>query len=373
MDDLSTTEFYRLDPLTGSHNFLSFVETLNQFSSAEKRQPFSILYVDLNHLQMLNDTKGHAYGDSAIRWLGLVMQEESGAATYRVGGDDFSAILTNGKHADYEELLNRIFTRLNREGEQLGIPSPPARIALIHYDNENRYSINDVMFHLWESILDVKKSKDRTIKTFNARDLIKSTARAEEQDQENINHSWEVLQSIANQAIHRALLMGQVLDVTQKTSYLDSISGLPNMRAALLKMEKAIASKQPFSIMLIDGDNLRLYNTINYAAGDEVIHKMGAVFTEKLRPGDFIARWRSGDEFLVILPDTLGEGAKIVGDRFCEGIREASKNWAFPTSISIGVATHPRHGDHVNALVDAAEAANKSAKDAGKDRVVLAG
>ena len=370
--DPSETEFYRLDPLTGSKNFLSFVETLDRFSSGGEGKPFSILYVDLNHLQMLNETKGHAYGDSAIRWLGLVLQEESGADTYRVGGDDFSVILTNGMHADYEELLNRIFARLNREGEQLGIPSPPARIALIHYDDDNEYSIHDVMFHLWESILDVKKSRDRTVKIFSAGELIKSTALAEEQDRNNINHSWEVLQSIANQAIRRALLMGRVLDVTQKTSYLDSISGLPNMRAALLKMEKSMASKLPFSVMLIDGDNLRLFNTINYAAGDEVIQKMGAVFTENLRPGDFIARWRAGDEFVAILPNTTGEGARVVGERFCSGIREASKNWAFPTSISIGVAIYPQHGDHINTLVDAAEAANKKAKDEGKDRVMLA-
>ena len=99
---------------------------------------------------------------------------------------------------------------------------------------------------------------------------------------------------------------------------------------------------------------------------------MGIVFTENLRPGDFIARWRSGDEFIAILPNTPSEGALVVGDRFCSGIREASKNWAFPTSISIGVATYPKHADHINALVDVAEAANKQAKDEGKDRVVLA-
>jgi len=140
-----------------------------------------------------------------------------------------------------------------------------------------------------------------------------------------------------------------------------------------MKLEKEISSKQSFSVMLIDGDNLRLFNKINYAAGDEAIQKMGAVFTENLRPGDFIARWRSGDEFIAILPNTTGEGARIVGDRFCSGIREASKTWAFPTSISIGIATYPKHGDLVNALVDAAEEANKQAKDEGKDRVVLAG
>lgn len=369
---MPSTEFYRLDPLTGCHNFLSFVETLDQLSTRTGEQSFSILYLDMNYLKVLNDTKGHAYGDSAIRWLGLVLQEESGVNTYRVGGDDFAAILTKGIHADYEELLNRIHARLNKEGEQLGIPLPAASIALIHYDSGGQFSFNDVMFQLGETMLDVKVNRRREIKIYEAQELISSTARVDEQNPDTLERSWKLLQSIANDAIHRLVMMGRVLDVTQKTSYIDSISGLPNMRAALMKLEKEISSKQQFSILLIDGDNIRRYNSISYAAGDELIQKMGSVLSEHLRPGDFIARWRTGDEFIVILPNTSGEGARIVGERFCAAIRESSKTWKFPTSISIGVATYPKHGDHINALVDVAEAANKQAKDEGKDRVVLA-
>jgi diguanylate cyclase (GGDEF)-like protein len=369
---MPSAEFYRLDPLTGCNNFLSFVETLDHLSSMDERQQFAILYTDLNYFQMVNETKGHAYGDTVIRWLGIVLQEEGNSPTYRTGGDEFAVILTDGFHADYEELLNRIFARLNREGEQLGIVSPPAKIALIHFDTDHDFSINDVMFHLGETIRDVKKNKDGTIKIFQARELIKSTAKVDEQSLDTISRSWEVLQSIANQSINRVLLMGRVLDIAQKNSFLDSISGLPNMRAALLIMEKELASKQLFSILIMDGDNLRRYNNISYAAGDEMIQKIGEVLSEKLRPGDFVARWRTGDEFIVILPNTSGEGARIVGERFCAAIREASKAWKFPTSISIGVAIYPKHGDNINALVDVAEMANKQAKEEGKDRVILA-
>lgn len=369
---LPAVEFYRLDPLTGSNNFLSFVESLAQRLTTEVKQPFSILYLDMNHLQMLNDTRGHAYGDSAIRWLGIVLQEECNAPTYRIGGDDFAVVLTDGIHADYEELLGRIFMRLNKEGEQLGIPSPAARIALIHYEADRDFSMNDVMFHLSESIMDVKRNRDRTIKIYKARNLIRSTAAAADQDIETIRHSWDVVMHIANQAVHKVLQMGKSLDVAQKNSYIDSISGLPNMLAAMMKLDKEIASRQPFAFLLMDGDNLRLFNSINYAAGDEAIQNMGRVLSEQLRPGDFLARWRAGDEFVAILPNTSSQGARSVGERCCAALREASKAWKFPTSISIGIAVYPQHGNHVNALVDAAEAANKQAKDEGKDRVAMA-
>jgi diguanylate cyclase (GGDEF)-like protein len=373
---LPAIEFYRLDPLTGSNNFLSFVETLNHISAQEEKSQFSILYTDLNYFYTLNDARGHSYGDSIIRWLEIVLREECNSPTYRIGGDDFAVILTDGVHTEHEELLNRIFARLNQEGEHLGIPTPPATIALIHFDGENDFSINDVIFHLWETIYDVKKNMDRTINIYRAQNLIKSTKAVDELSQGNLKYSWEVLQYIANHAIGGIVGMGEALDTAQKNSFLDSISGLPNLRAALIKMEKelsdAAVSGYPLSILFIDGDNIRRYNSVSYADGDKMIQDMAAVLSENLRPGDFVARWRTGDEFMVILPNTSGEGARVVGERFCSAIRQASKCWKFPTSISIGIAAYPKHGNHVNALVDVAEMANKRAKDAGKDRVILA-
>lgn len=374
--ELPTTEFYRLDPLTGSQNFLSFVETLTHISSQEGKSQFSILYTDLNYFYTLNDTRGNSFGDSVIRWLEIVLREECNSPTYRIGGDDFAVILTNGIEAEHEDLLKRIYDRLNREGEQMGIPTPPSTIALIHFDGNNVFSINDVMFHLWETIYDVKKNLGRTINIYWAHDLIKSTTDANEQSQDKLNYKCEILRYIANQALRGVVGMGEALDDAQKNSYLDSISGLPNLRAALRKMEKelsdAVSSGCHLSILMIDGDNIRRYNSISYADGDQMIRDMGGVLLENLRPHDFVARWRTGDEFMVILPNTPGEGARVVGERFCAAIREASKNWKFPTSVSVGIATYPKHGDHINALVDAAEMANKCAKDEGKDRVILA-
>ena len=370
--NMSITEFYRLDPLTGSHNFLSFVETLGHMSTQAEKQPFSILYTDLNDFHKLNMKMGHSYGDTVIRWLGIVLQEECKVHTYRIGGDDFAVILADGTHGEHENVLNNIYARLNREGKQLGIPSPPAKIALIHFDGENDFSVNDVMFHLWETIHDVKKDKNGTINIFWTRDLIKSTTPMDDHIKDDIDHAWEVLHYIANNAVNHIIGMGQALDNAQKDSLLDSISGLPNLRAALMKMENEIATGREFALLLMDGDNLRLFNSISYAAGDEAIQNMGRVLSEHLRPGDFLARWRTGDEFIAILPNTSNAGARVVGERCCSALREASKDWKFPTSISIGIAVHPKHGKHVNSLVDVAEAANKKAKDEGKDRVVLA-
>jgi two-component system cell cycle response regulator len=137
-------------------------------------------------------------------------------------------------------------------------------------------------------------------------------------------------------------------------------------------LQNSITNQKPFALLMIDGDNIRAYNNINYAAGDEMIRDMSAVLKENIRPSDFVARWRTGDEFIVILPDTQVEGARIIGERLRLAIRKASKNWRFPTTISTGIACCPTHGDSLEALIDKAEAANKRAKDQGKNQVVLA-
>jgi diguanylate cyclase (GGDEF)-like protein len=366
-------EFYRLDPLTGCNNFLSFVETLSQYSARTEKRPFSILHADLNHLYMLNESKGRTYGDSVVRWMEIVLREESNAATYRIGGDQFSVILTAETTGDSEKLANRIFARLNREGEQLGIPTPAARIALVHYDEPDNYSLYDMMFQLGETMFDVKSKRDRRIHVYHARDLIKSEIRAGDTNLHDSTHTQEVLRWIANDTIGHLFFMGRMLDIAQLTSYLDAISGLPNIRAALMKIEKEIASKLPFAVLLMDGDNIRTFNDVSYACGDDMIQKVSAVLSDKLRPGDFVARWRSGDEFVAILPNTSGEGGRIVAERFCSAIKEASQSWMFPTSITVGIATYPEHGSDVNTLVDVAEKAMKKGKDEGKDRVVLVG
>jgi diguanylate cyclase (GGDEF)-like protein len=368
---IAPTEFYRLDPLTGCNNFLSFVETLNRLSTIAEKQPFSILHADLNHLYTLNASKGRAYGDTVIHWMEIVLREESNASTYRTGGDEFSLILTSGTTAEYERLSNRIFARLNKEGEQLGIRAPAARIALVHYDDYPSYSLNDVMFQLGEAMWDLKMKRDKTIHVYRARDLLKSEKQAGEASQGAEIDAQDTLRWIANQAIGRIFFMGKMLDTAQRASYLDAISGLPNMRAALMKLDMEVTSRQPFAILLMDGDNLTRYNNISYACGDDMIQKISAVLSEKLRPGDFVARWRSGDEFIAILPNTSREGASIVGDRLCSAIREASSDWMFPTTITIGIAIYPQHGNEASTLVDIAEKAMKQGKDGGKDRIIM--
>ena len=273
------------------------------------------------------------------------------------------------------ELVQRVLKRMDLEARLLGFPDTAADIALILFD-QTPTSLDTILMQMGQAMEKVKNNRDLSFMLFNPTDFKihpQSPDTWKSGSDSDVSYS---LRWLSNKNIYQVLEMGRMLDKTQQEVYTDSISGLPNLKAALLNMEKAIqnsmASHKLFSILMIDGDNIRAYNSINYAAGDEMIRDMSFVFKDNLRPTDFVARWRVGDEFIVILPDTTIEGAKIIGERFRLAVKEASRSWRFPVTISIGIASCPTHGDTIDALIDKVESANKRAKDQGKNQVVLA-
>lgn len=387
-----SSELLRIDPLTGCRNFLGFLEAgLNRsFSDSSRDVPTmeiiessvmdasqysAILFVEMNDVKFLNETKGRSHGDSAIRWMGILLEEESNNnMVYRLGGVEFAVLLNLDTHSACTQFVERILERMNQEAKLLGFPGSPADMALIIYDEVP--SLDSMLMQMGEAMVRVKNSNESRPMIFNATDF-KISAR--------MPHTWKpasdsdvsfAVRWLSRKNVYQVLEMGKSLDKLQQDAYTDLISGLPNLRAAMLNMEQVLknstAEHRAFSMLLIDGDNIRAYNSINYAAGDEMIRDMCAVFRDNVRPNDFVTRWRSGDEFLIILPDTPAEGANIIAERIRLAVKEASKTWRFPVTISIGIASYPTHGENINTLIDKAESANKHAKDQGKDQVVLA-
>lgn len=382
------SELLRMDPLTGCKNYLGFLETLVLNSipdvpTGERARGgagkmyrinatnFSaIIFIDMNDLGILNKTKGRAYGDSALRWMGILLQEESNCEVYRLGGDEFAVLLNIGTREGHLELVQRILKRMELEARLLGFPDTAADIALIFFDQKPT-GLDTILMQMGEAMVAVKNNQNFGFMLFNPTDFKIHLQSSETWSDVSYSVRWL---SVKN--IYQVLEMGRILDEIQQEAYTDTISGLPNLKSALLNMEKAVqnsmVSHKAFSVLMIDGDNIRVYNSINYAAGDEMIRDMSFVFKDNLRPNDFVARWRAGDEFIVILPDTAIEGAKIIGERLRLAVKEASRSWRFLVTISIGIASYPTHGDTINTLIEKAECANKRAKEQGKNQVVLA-
>jgi diguanylate cyclase (GGDEF)-like protein len=174
----------------------------------------------------------------------------------------------------------------------------------------------------------------------------------------------------------RILSLGYMLNVTFRMAYTDPVGNLPNLIATRRKLDltlaEATSKRGCFSLFLIDGDDLKRYNAVSYAAGDTLIGQLGSVLMTAIRPGDFVGRWRFGDEFIVLLPDTRTKESVIVADSIRTAVEETSRAWLFPVTVSVGVVEYPIHGSTVDELVNHAEQALKSAKITGKNKTVVA-
>jgi diguanylate cyclase (GGDEF)-like protein len=350
-------DVFRLDPLTGCKNLLAFSEALMDGFYNQSQDCLSLLFLDLNHFARVNDERGLQHGDAVLRWIGLLLREETQAQAFRVGGDEFVAVLTQGTHEEQAAAALKLFERLNQEAEGFGLRLPAASIAVVHYCGDKPVIPADVWVQLSQALFDVKTKANRTLDVFHAEMLPVA----------DFHMHW-----VIDRMLQRMTSLGDALDEALHMAYTDPVSGLPNMLAAQRALEQAVAERKPFTLLLIDGDDLRNYNKISYAAGDAMIHRLGLVLHTRLRPGDFLARWRVGDEFLVLLPNSLSQQGMQIGERLCASLREASREWPIPVTISIGVASYPQHGETADRLIDQAMLALERAKEAGKNQVCLA-
>ncbi len=346
----------RIDPLTGTGNLLSFLETFTSRLASEAMD-FSLLLVDLNKFGLFNAEHGRDVGDAILHWVSIVMQDIK-APVYRIGGDEIVAVLTHNDHSEREIIARALFDRLNQESVQFSW-SNPASVMLIHFQNE-KLEIADLWIAISDALFDAKVYDNQGF-------VINTYTHA------SAGNNYQL--RVINTLTERLLSFANRLDATHQIAYLDPVTKLPNSVAAEKEIQRAIHQSQRdnslFSILFIDGDDLRLYNDISYSAGDNMLRRLADLLSEHLRPGDFIARWRVGDEFLVLLPKTPGDGALAVAERLRSAVETKSRAWEIPITISTGVSVYPSHGKTVEELLLAVEKAAKQSKDNGKNQTTL--
>ncbi len=116
---LSGDSFKRLsyiDSLTKLWNTRKFYEVMNKLMA--KKDPFALLYIDLNDFKPVNDTYGHKAGDDLLQIVAKKLRNcvREGDEVYRLGGDEFSIILPNSvPPAGINGLCGRIKNSIARE------------------------------------------------------------------------------------------------------------------------------------------------------------------------------------------------------------------------------------------------------------------
>lgn len=158
----------------------------------------------------------------------------------------------------------------------------------------------------------------------------------------------------------------------------DELTRAFNMRAfnAIAERECALAERyhRILSLLMVDSDNLKKVNdTHGHEAGDHLIRHVVQCIRLELRTTDVVARY-GGDEFMCLLPETGAAGAAAVAERIRKRIAEipiATGPEPIPTSVSIGVAAYPDHGQRFEVIAKNADRALYSSKAQGRNRVTV--
>jgi len=153
-------------------------------------------------------------------------------------------------------------------------------------------------------------------------------------------------------------------------SLTDPLTKLGNRRRLYLLIETLVPSslrhKDPFSIVLLDIDNFKLYNDeFGHSAGDDLLVQVSDILKDCSRDQDLVVRY-GGEEFLLVLPSTSLESAQILVDRIRAAIK-AKTNITF----SGGIAVHSEELSFEQ-LVNKADQCLYAAKSGGRDRYLLA-
>jgi diguanylate cyclase (GGDEF)-like protein len=180
-----------------------------------------------------------------------------------------------------------------------------------------------------------------------------------------------------------AVRLDGALREQQRLAVTDGLTGLYNRRffeeVLRLEVDRAVRGEGRMALLVCDLDHFKHVNDAHgHQSGDAVLVEAATRLRRALRTTDVLARY-GGEEFVVILPDADAETALEVAER-CrqalsgEPIRLHSGSW-ITIGGSFGLAAfsdNPACSRDAGSLIRRADRALYAAKDAGRDRVVLA-
>lgn len=151
----------------------------------------------------------------------------------------------------------------------------------------------------------------------------------------------------------------------------DPLTGLKNRRCLLENIaENIVLSKKEhsaFTLLLIDVDFFKRVNdTYGHPIGDAVLQELAKKLQVETTTQDLVARM-GGEEFMIVLPNTNKEYARVIAERIRMNIDQGSWDHARIT-VSIGVTTYEQD-DNVSKLFSKADDALYRSKKDGRNCV----
>ncbi len=144
------------------------------------------------------------------------------------------------------------------------------------------------------------------------------------------------------------------------------------------KLDLAVAQSLPIGVIMFDIDHFKSFNdTYGHACGDYVLMTVAKIIKSSIRDQDMASRY-GGEEFTVMLPNTLKEDAMLVAERIRANIEKALFRYEekeMHVTISGGVSVYDAEENPVTSAKEIVEQADKAlyvSKTSGRNRITFA-
>jgi diguanylate cyclase (GGDEF)-like protein len=163
------------------------------------------------------------------------------------------------------------------------------------------------------------------------------------------------------------------LEALEQLAATDPLTGLANRRGCekgiAREISRAQRERRPLSCILLDIDRFKQVNdTMGHQAGDQVLRELSSMLRRSVRAYDIVARW-GGEEFLLVLPGTDRNTARMLAERIRAGVQQLPVANFGSVTISAGAAEFDSDYDFESTL-RAADRRLYEAKAAGRNTVV---
>jgi two-component system, cell cycle response regulator len=175
-----------------------------------------------------------------------------------------------------------------------------------------------------------------------------------------------------------ALLNAERFHQAREKAFIDDVTDLYNARYLLSALDREVGRAErtggELSVLFLDLDRFKLVNDSHgHLIGSQVLRELGQALSGCVRSIDTLARY-GGDEFTLLLVDTHHAGALDVAERIRALVEQTDfgQGLHLRLTVSVGVATFPRHGRSRESVLEASDKAMYLGKALGRNMVCSA-
>ncbi|MFA6193050.1 MAG: cache domain-containing protein [Sulfurimonas sp.] len=182
----------------------------------------------------------------------------------------------------------------------------------------------------------------------------------------------ELNQSLEQKVAERTDELNKIKDNFEKLATTDALTSMHNryfiMKILSSEISRSNRYKTPLSLIMYDIDFFKNVNdTYGHDVGDTVLFSLSTFVMENLREVDIVGRY-GGEEFLIILPNTMLVHAKEYAQRLRKKVEEHSFEAVGKVTISMGIV-EIEPAENINEIFKRVDNLLYTSKNSGRNRI----